>query len=117
MSSKAKLKATVGNFPKKSSSDDFESFLKQFDGVESVKKEVSRKKGGSAEVFKGSYEVTFKDSESAAKFASLPASAVRFGKQTLTKMLLFSCCHCTRSFVFKHKLREHISSSHIKRSF
>ena len=29
----AKFRATVGNFPKKSPLEDFESFLKQFDGV------------------------------------------------------------------------------------
>ena len=68
--SEARFKVTVGNFPKKSSLDDFESFLKQFDGVEKVKQEVFLKKGSSVEVFKGSYEVTFNDSDSAAKFVS-----------------------------------------------
>ena len=113
--SEARFKVTVGNFPKKSSLDDFESFLKQFDGVEKVKQEVFLKKGSSVKVFKGSYEVTFNDSDSAAKFFSLPA--VRFGKQKLTKRLLYSCCYCARIFLYEHMLRQHISSSHIKRSF
>ena len=95
--------------------DDCESFLKQFDGVQMVKLEVFYKKESSIEVFKGSYEVTFKDSDCAAKCVNLPV--VKFGKQNLKKKLFYSCCHCLRSYVFKQKLSQHIARFHIKRSF
>ena len=69
-SAEINCKVTVGNFMKKSSSESCESFLKQFEGVVMVKPEVksTRKEGiGAVEVFKGSYEVTFKESSSAEK--------------------------------------------------
>ena len=114
-SSEVRCKVTVRNFQKKAPVDDCESFLKQFNGVQMVKQEVFYKKKSSIEVFKGSYEVTFKDSDCAAKFVNLPV--VKFGKQNLKKKLLYSCCHCSRSYVFKQKLSQHIARFHIKRSF
>ena len=114
-SSEVKCKVTVSNFPKEAPLDDCESFLKQFDGVQMLKREVFYKKGSSNEVFKGSYEVTFKDSDCVAKFVNLPV--VKFGDRNLTKHLLYSCCHCPRSYVFEQKLSQHIARFHIKRSF
>ena len=38
-------------------------------------------------------------------------------EQTLSKELLYSCCHCSRSFVLKHHLRRHVARVHLERSY
>ena len=63
------------------------------------------------EVLWDSYEVTFKDSNSAAEFFKL--AEVRFGKKILSKKQLCSCCYCSSSFAHKYRLRR----LHVKRSY
>ena len=113
-SAKNGCKVTVGNLPKKSSVEICENFLKQFSGVVMATPTVkSTKKEGIGGT--GSYEVTFKDSSSAAEFNNL--AELKFEKRVLSKKLVYSCNVCSRNFKFKHQLRTHIASLHIKRSF
>ena len=78
-------KVHVDNFEKKSKAEDCESFLRQFDNVVVIKRVVFGSKAGK-ELFKGAYEVTFKDKESADKFLDLPE--LKFGERLLNKKLL-----------------------------
>ena len=64
----------------------------------------STKKEGIGET--GSYEVTFKDSSSAAEFINM--AELKFEMSVLSKKLVYSCNVCSRSFKFKHQLRKHI---------
>ena len=116
-SAKNKCEVTVGNFPKKSSAEICENFLKQFSGVVMATPTVknTKKEGIGRKVFTGSYEVTFKDSSFAAEFINM--AELKFEKRVLSKKLVYSCNVCSRNFKFKHQLRTHIASLHIKRSF
>ena len=38
-------------------------------------------------------------------------------ERILSKENLYSCCHCSRSFVFKHHLRRHVGRVHLERSY
>ena len=38
-------------------------------------------------------------------------------EHTQSKDLLYSCCHCSRSFVFKHHLRRHVARVHLEISY
>jgi len=78
-------KVSVENFDKKSTAEECESFLRAFENVLVTKRVVFFNKGGK-ELFKGLYEVTFKDNDSAAKFLALPE--VKFGEKVLSKKLL-----------------------------
>jgi len=77
-------KVCVEYFDKKSSPEECESFLRQYDNVLVTKRVVFANKAGK-ELFKGSYEVTFKDDESAANFLSLPE--IKFQDKVLSKKL------------------------------
>ena len=117
-SAEINCKVTVGNFKKRLSSKICESFLKQLDGVVMVKPEVKNTRKeciGAVAVFKGLYEVTFKDSSSAEKLIKL--EEVKFEQGVLSKKMVYSCMYCSRSFKFQHYLRKHIARLHIKRSF
>jgi len=67
-------KVTVDKFDKKSSAEEIETFLRQFENVGLIKRRMvsSSKKGNNKEIFSGCYDVTFTDNESAAKFLALP---------------------------------------------
>jgi len=81
-------KVSVSNFDKKSSPEECESFLRQFENVGSIKRRmmsIKKGKGGSKEVFSGFYDVTFKDNESASNFLTLPE--VKFKERLLNAKL------------------------------
>jgi len=67
-------KVSVDKFDKKSTPEECETFLRQFENVGLVKRRMvpSSKKGNNKEIFSGCYDVTFNDDESAAKFLALP---------------------------------------------
>ena len=84
--------------------EDFKYFLKQYEGVQVVKQEVTHCE--EKQVLWDSYEVTFKDSNSVVMFFNLAEK--RFGKKILSKKQLYTCCYCSSSFDHKYSLRKHI---------
>jgi len=101
-------KVRVENFVKNSTSEECETFLKQFDNVLVIKRVEVNQNGRKQKLFKGAYEVTFKDKESADEFLAL--QDVKFGDQVLSKALC-------RTWVQGRVLRRmhHTSFSHNRR--
>ena len=68
--SRVRVKVRVENLQSTISSEECKTFFEGFENVEAIKRIVIAKNG--LKVFKGSYDISFKEEESAAKFVELP---------------------------------------------
>ena len=110
--SRVRVKVRVENLQSTTSSEECKTFFEGFENVEAIKRIVIAKNG--LKVFKGSYDISFKEEESAAKFVELPE--VKFGERSLSRKILHSCSRCSMSFLFRDQLRKHIGRLHLKKN-
>jgi len=86
---------SVSNVDKKTKEEEVSAFLQKFDGVEKVKKffapKFVKKQQGQRQnrpTFSGTYNVTFRDAESASKFLAKPDDEMKLKEKVLTRQLL-----------------------------
>ena len=97
-------KVRVENFSGKEKVEDCEAFLKTFEKVVFVERIVNNKKSY------GVYDVAFEDSNCANEF--LKIKKLKYKKTLLRKRLLYSCSHCSKSYVSFLCLYDHVTKEH-----
>ena len=97
-------KVRVENFSSKEKVEDCEAFLKTFKKVISVERIVSNKKAH------GVYDVAFEDGDCAKEFYLI--KKLKYNKTLLRKKLLYSCLHCSKTYISYLSLNSHVSKEH-----
>ena len=97
-------KVRVENFSGKEKVEDCEAFLKTFEKVVFVERIVNNKKSY------GVYDVAFEDSNCANEFLNI--KKLKYKKTLLRKRLLYSCSHCSKSYVSFLCLYDHVTKEH-----
>ena len=97
-------KVRVENFSIKEKVEDCEAFLKTFKKIVSVERIVSNKKSHRV------YDVAFEDRDCANDFYAI--KKLKYKKTFLRKKLLYSCSHCSKSYISYLCLKSHVSKEH-----
>ena len=97
-------KVRVENCGRKEKVEECETFLKNFDAVISIEKVVDK------DNWQRFYDVTFQDEKSARKFVKI--KKMKYKERTLRKRLLYSCSHCSKSYLRFLNLYSHVTKDH-----